>query len=293
MAEPRNERRDVSIDRVQLQTLRDVPILTVVTAAFNSERTIERTIQSILGQTYRYIEYIIIDGGSTDRTLEIIDKYRSSIAFVRSGRDGGISQAFNLGIEASTGRYVTFVNSDDWMSPGQAAIAVNALESTNADFVFGKLAMHAADGSELYTVDGSPVYWKNIKYRMPHINHPTVVVRRTAYEKVGPFDPRVRVAMDFDWHMRAEQQGVRGVYAPALLGHMSTGGICDTQWRRGLEEVREIAIRHGHSKFLAHAFYMTRVIRAYGRIGLQRVAPAAFVNALHRVVNPRYRPVRR
>ncbi len=282
----RSESRAVTIDGTPVGEVETSPLVTVVTLSYNSEATISRAIESVLNQTYRSIEYVIIDGGSRDATVSIIESHRARLSYWRSGPDGGISNAFNLGIAAARGRYVAIVNSDDWMSPDQIEQAVTALEQSGAAFAFGNLAVHAEDGHVLYVVEGRPDYWKNMRYRMPHINHPTVVVCRDAYERVGPFDRRRRIAMDFDWHLRAELLGVRGVYAPLLLGHMGKGGVSDQHWRAGLKEVRAIAIEHRQSRVLAHVVYLARTLRAYIRLALHRVMPKAWVDFVHRKVNP-------
>ncbi len=288
-ADVRSESRAVTIDGAPIGDSAELPLVTVVTISYNSEAGLARTIESVLNQTYRMIEYVIIDGGSRDATVSIIEKYRARLSYWRSGPDGGISNAFNLGIAVARGRYVAFVNSDDWMSPDQIAQAVKALEESGAAFAFGNLAVHTVDGRLLYVMEGRSDYWKNMRYRMPFINHPTVVVRRDAYEKVGPFDNRRRIAMDFDWHLRAELLGARGVFVPQLLGHLSEGGVSNLRWRAGLREVRAIAIEHRQNWFLAHLFYLVRTTRAYIRLALHRLMPKAWVDFVHRKINPHFK----
>jgi glycosyltransferase involved in cell wall biosynthesis len=282
----RSEARAVTIDGTPVGDSAELPLVTVVTISYNSESVLERTIESVFHQTYRMIEYVIIDGGSTDATVSIIERNRARLSYWRSGPDGGISNAFNLGIAVARGRYIALVNSDDWMSPDQIAHAVNALESSGAAFAFGNLAVHSEDGRVQYVMEGRRDYWMNMRYRMPYINHPTVVVRTEVYEKVGPFDSRRRIAMDFDWHLRAELLDLRGIYVPQLLGHMGQGGVSDQRWRAGLLEVRAIAIEHRQSRLLAHSFYLARTARAYIRLAMHRLMPQAWVNYLHRKFNP-------
>jgi glycosyltransferase involved in cell wall biosynthesis len=282
-------RQDRGIDGTDLRKPGIGPILSVVTVTFNSAATLERTIASISAQTYSPIEYIIIDGGSTDGTLKVIEKFASRLAYWHSSKDHGISDAFNLGLSVASGKYVAFVNSDDWMSATQAELAVGALENSQASFAFGRLAFHTPDGSLRYCMDGDPRYWRNIRWRMPHINHATVVARRDAYATVGLFDLRRRIAMDYDWHLRAELRGLRGTYVPDMLGHMSEGGVCDKQWAIGLKEVREIAIAHGQGFLVPSVVFMIRTARAWTRIGLHKIAPASLVNRLHSLVNPRFK----
>jgi glycosyltransferase involved in cell wall biosynthesis len=288
-ADVRSESRAVTIDGAPIGDGAGLPLVTVVTTSYNSEATVDRTIESVLKQTYRMIEYVVIDGGSRDATVSIIERHCARLSYWRSGPDGGISNAFNLGVAAARGRYVAFVNSDDWMSPDQVEQAVKALEESGAAFAFGNLAVHSVDGRLLYVMEGRSDYWKNMRYRMPFINHPTVVVRRDAYEKVGPFDSRRRIAMDFDWHLRAELLGLRGVYVPQLLGHLSEGGVSKLRWRAGLREVRSVAIEHRQSRVLAHLFYLVRTARVYVRLASHRLMPKAWVDFVHRKINPQFK----
>lgn len=203
------------------------PVLSVITTAWNSVQTVSDTIQSVLSQAFRKIEYVVIDGGSTDGTVDVIRRHEAQIAYWHSGKDLGISDAFNLGIAASRGQYVAIVNSDDWMTREQAQIAVTALNKSDAAFCFGDAQIYNVDGKLRYRVAGDPSYFLCDWCRMPDINHPSVVVRRKSYAAVGLFDTRLKIAMDFDWHLRAELAGFRGVYVPDLYANMRLGGVCD------------------------------------------------------------------
>jgi hypothetical protein len=141
-------------------------------------------------------------------------------------------------------------------------------------------------------MDGDSEYSRGILWRMPPINHPTVISRRTTFDAVGYFDTSRRVAMDYDWHLRAELKGMRGIYEPRANGHMMEGGICESDWQSGLKEVRDIAVMHTHALFMPNFYYGFRLIRGIIRLAMKRLAPAWFVDALHRMVNPRYKPIR-
>jgi len=265
-------------------------LLSVVTITYNSAATLERTIQSVLNQTYEHVEHVIIDGGSTDATIDIIRRYEDRLSYWHSQGDAGISDAFNLGIAATRGDYIALVNSDDWMSNDQAELAAAALADSDAAFIFGRLAFHSSDGRLIYIIAGDPDYQRAIRYRMPGVNHPTVVVRRPAYQKVGLFNTTRRIAMDYDWLIRADFAGLQGEYEPRLLGHMSEGGICDTSWTDGLREVRDTSIEHGLPALNAHWQYSMRITRGYIREWLWRLLPRAWVDPLHRLFNRDYQP---
>jgi glycosyltransferase involved in cell wall biosynthesis len=283
--------RHCTIDGQDVSSRSDKPLVTIITVAFNSAATIERTILSVVAQTYRPIEYIVIDGGSSDGTVPIIFKWAQYISYWHSAKDSGISDAFNLGVAAAHGEFIGIVNSDDWMSADQIELLISALERTGAAFAFGRLAYHAADGSVLYYMDGNSDYFREIFWRMPPINHPTVIARRTMFSAVGLFDPHRRVAMDYDWHLRAELKGLRGVYVAAAIGHMMDGGISKNAWQKGLREVRDIAVHHTRLRFMPNFFYILRLTRGFLRLGITRLAPLWVVNAIHRKINPLFMPV--
>ena len=100
------------------------PLISIITVCYNSEKTISRTIESIINQTYKNIEYIIIDGKSDDKTLEIIDNYKNNISKIISEKDNGIYDAFNKGLNICNGDLIGFVNSDDILTPNALEILV-------------------------------------------------------------------------------------------------------------------------------------------------------------------------
>ena len=116
-----------------------LPVISIITITYNGEKHIEQTIQSVLGQTYPNIQYIIIDGGSTDQTLSIIKKYEQKLYYWVSEKDKGISDAFNKGIAKATGEIVGIINADDWYEP--AALEQVAARMGDADVCFGDLQL--------------------------------------------------------------------------------------------------------------------------------------------------------
>jgi glycosyltransferase involved in cell wall biosynthesis len=283
--------RLVTTKGVDIGLVPDGELISVVTVTFNSAATVERTIRSVMDQSHEHVEYVIIDGGSTDNTIDIIRRYEGRLSYWHSHPDQGISDAFNLGIAATRGHYIALVNSDDWMSPDQAARAVRALASCDAAFVFGRLAYHEPDGRLIYVMDGDPGYRESVRHRMPGVNHATMVVRRSAYARVGLFDTSRRIAMDYDWLLRAELAGLYGVYEPQLLGHMTEGGVCFTRWADGLREVRDSAIARGQPAWPARWHCAVRLVHGHVRQFLRRTLPKSLVDRVHRWVNPTYRPV--
>ena len=261
-----------------------------MTVTYNSKTTLERTIESVLSQTHEFVEFIVIDGGSTDGTVDLIRKFSPHISYWHSARDAGISDAFNMGIVAANGRYITLVNSDDWMSPDQAAVAVAALESSDATFVFGRLAYHDDRGRLIYEMNGDGEYWREIRRGQFRINHATVVTRSGAYRQVGLFDTAKRIAMDYDWHLRAELGGLRGSYVPQIIGHMSRRRDLLSKLASGAERSAVVGAC-SWAAALAGGVHISVAPVARPTSGfLRRNLPVELVDVLHRLINPRYHP---
>ncbi len=264
-----------------------------MTITFNSEKTIDRTIDSVAAQTHPAVEYLVIDGGSKDGTRDRLRARSDVIDVWISEPDNGISDAFNKGVAAAHGEYIAIVNSDDWLEPTHLANAVEQLRESGADFVYGDLMLHSPDGAPAYALIGDSEYGARVRHAMPQINHPTVVCRRAVYEKYGLFDPQCATAMDYDWLLRGYRIGVRGRYVPGLITHMAMDGVSDRNFARGLAEVRDISIRHGYSPLLARLRYAGRCAKTYTRRLVQSWIPAGAHEWLRRRVNSQYRSVKR
>lgn len=251
------------------------PLLTIVTTVRNGGKTLARTLDSIRAQAFSGLEYIVADAESTDGTLDTIRANVDIITHWQSERDRGISDGFNKGISLARGRYITLLNADDWLSPGQLAAGIETLEKSGADFVFGDLLYHDTQGAVLHRVTGDAGYARKIGYTMPALNHPTVIVRRTAYERCGLFDLRWRYAMDYELLLRFHRAGLRGVHDSRMLGHMTLEGASDRNARAALCEVRDISIVHGHPRVRAYMLHFFRLTK--GR--LRRLVEASMPNA--------------
>jgi glycosyltransferase involved in cell wall biosynthesis len=268
--------------------VKKTPLISVVTTVWNGAKTLRRTIETVRQQGIDLIEYIVIDAGSTDTTIDIILANQDVISYWVSEKDRGISDGFNKGLALSRGKYILILNADDWMSPGQLNYAIETLETTGADFVFGDLLYHN-DKKVLYRIRGEVDYAARIAHVMPGLNHPTVVIRRSAYEKFGLFDLTLRYAMDYELLLRMHKGGARGIYDPRIVGHMSLEGTSDRNARAALKEGRDISIRHGYPALPAHLLYLWRAAKSTLRRGLA-VLPVTLFVPLRRLFNRNYVP---
>ena len=202
-------------------------LVSIITTVLNGKKTIEDTINSILSQSFNNIEYIIVDGGSTDGTIEIVDKYKSKISKFISEKDKGIYDGMNKGIKLATGDIVGILNSDDvYASDDVIETVVKEMEGKNADVCWGDLVYVAKDNS-----NRSIRHWKSSEFQKGKFKkgwvppHPTFFVRKFVYEKYGYFNLSFPIAADYELMLRfLEKEGIKSCYIPRILVKMRTGG---------------------------------------------------------------------
>lgn len=248
------------------------PLVSIITVVYNGRDTIEKTIKSVLNQTYGNIEYIIIDGGSKDGTLDIIRKYDNKIAYWVSEPDEGISDAFNKGIALSTGDIIGMINADDWYEPNAVSWAVERFNENGPDIVHGLVQYwNGRNMKELVTADH-----ELLAYEMT-LNHPTVFVRAGVYEKIGLFLTDFSYAMDYEWLLRAKVKGFRFSYIERKLANMSFNGSSDYHWRKAVKENWKARRLYGSCRFNS-PYYIFQIGRGVIRRVLQRTGCDFIVN---------------
>ncbi|MEW6031094.1 MAG: glycosyltransferase family 2 protein [Chloroflexota bacterium] len=183
------------------------PLVSIVTPSFNQARYLEATIQSVLGQDYPRLEYIVIDGASTDGSVDLIKKYADRIAYRVSEKDSGQAEAINKGMARAQGDIVAWLNSDDTYLPGAVSAAVRTFEQNpDADLVY----------ADMLAVDEHGQTINELKYRQltledllcfQIIGQPAVFMRRAAFEKAGGLDPSFHFLLDHHLWIRIAAQG--------------------------------------------------------------------------------------
>jgi glycosyltransferase involved in cell wall biosynthesis len=213
-----------------------LPLVSVVTVCRNAAATIVDTIESVRRQSYPAIEHIVIDGGSTDGTVELLAARNDVIAEWRSEPDGGIYDAFNRGIALARGELIQIINADDRLGEDQIARAVRALRrEPEADLVHGDVVLHGWRGGDV-RITGDPGWARSVARRMPAIAQATVLARRRVFERAGLFRTDLQIASDYDWFIRVARAGCRSVHDPAVVAHMRAGGVSTTRQRRTITE---------------------------------------------------------
>lgn len=223
----------------------------VVTVCFNSVKTIEQTLQSILGQNYGNIEYIVIDGGSTDGTVDIIKKYENDIDYWVSEPDHGIYDAMNKGIAKATGDIIGFMNSDDWYAEGAISAIAEAFGQTDADIVYGNTIL----------VDNGI---QSFRSRPPlnRILHGMVFCHQAAFVKTtlmkeNPFNISYRIVADFAFFLEMYLQKKRFCPIDTTIAYFRTGGNSSHPWKL-FQEVERASLRLSKGRIDAERYRKLR-----------------------------------
>lgn len=227
--------------------------ISVIVPVLNNRTGLQRCLNSIACQPVGCVELIIIDGGSNDGTLDVIKDYQSIISYWETGKDKGISDAFNRGIKQATAKYIAILNSDDYWQPNYINCFFEAINNfPEADVYYGKIRYFDSSTGASYL--RSPDISK-MKKRM-YLFHPAIFVCREAYKKVGGYSLVYKYAMDSEWCHRAMAQKLHFQFIDSELAVMELGGVSDKNYKKALAEYRCSLIFHGLSgPFFAYYYF--------------------------------------
>ena len=199
--------------------------ISIITISFNANDTIEKTLKSVVGQSYKNIEHLIIDGGSIDNTLEICNSF-SHISKIISESDKGVYDAFNKGLKLATGEIIGFLNADDvFYSEKAVEDVVNAFSNNETDIVYGNLDYVNKEGKVIRNWISKP-YKKGLVKKAWMPAHPTFYCKKEVYDRLGGYNDSFKIAGDFELCLRfLEVNNVSSYYLNKKLVKMLLGGI--------------------------------------------------------------------
>lgn len=215
----------------------DKPLISVITVVYNSELYLEGTIQSIINQTYDNVEYIIIDGGSTDGTIDIIKKYENKIDYWVSQSDTGIYDAMNKGIDIATGDWINFMNAGDRFV--DSTILLQISKALGYDLVYGNHAVYKDDPSVFQITDVK--YYKDTR-NIPFC-HQTLFAK-TELLKLNKFDIRYKIAADYHQYLVLKHLNATIHYVPVTICLYLDGGLSATSRKKLIYEYYEITKKY-------------------------------------------------
>lgn len=260
------------------------PMFSIITVVRNGREFVEQTIQSVVHQGFKNFEYIVIDGGSTDGTVDIIRSYERYISRWISEKDDGIASAFNKGLAFSEGRYVLFLNSDDHLAGDNVleTIAGRIRESGYPELIYGDYDILDRE-SGVFVYRGR-VEFDRSKMRYGHVlPHPCLFTSRSYFEQYGTFDPQFRIAMDYEWLLRGILY-VRVVHLPVLVSRIRAGGISTTDRENVVREIIA-ALRKNNYFRTRYSEYRTRAYFSIRALAKRLTSNLGIYNMLDRLTN--------
>jgi glycosyltransferase involved in cell wall biosynthesis len=264
-------------------TMTHSPLISIITVTYNAGPVLEKTIKSVLAQTYTNIEYIVIDGASADETTSLIKKYEYGIKYWHSLKDDGIAQAFNRGLAHAQGEIVGFLNAGDWYEPDAVETVANRI--SDFDITYSNIRCWNND---------KPFFVQNANHSLllneMTVNHPAVFVRKHCYEKFGMFNTQYACAMDYDLLLRLKLKECRFLYIPAVTTNMALNGISNNRWMLACWETLLIKNNQLAGSNLKYLLYYIKHISA---IFISRLLEKTPFFVLIRTYRSHFAPIRR
>ncbi len=219
--------------------------ISIITVCLNSVKTIEQTITSVLNQTYPNIEYIILDGASTDGTREVINQYKDRLAYYCSEPDGGLYHAMNKGLQHATGDVVAILNSDDWYLEDALACVALHFKKTKADVLCFGVTRENKDGKRNDRF--SRVRTDDNGFERLEVFHPATFVKKSIFDEIGYFDTEYRLAADYDWLIRMKRHGYTVQCIEQVTTYYSDGGLSSKYWNKAQDESMQADLKYAKS----------------------------------------------
>ena len=248
-------------------TLPENPLVSIITPSYNQSRFLEQTMRSVLEQNYPNIEYIVMDGASTDGSLEIIQRYQHKLSYWESVPDKGQTDAINKGFARATGDILAWLNSDDLLLPGALSAAVKQLQShPEVGMVYGDTIFVNADGEKIGKFAAAQTDLHRLQSGYVHIPQQASFFRADLWRKVGPLDPTFYFAMDYDLWVRLARLAPL-LYVPELWAcfrlHGDTKTISEDD--RCWPDMLRVHYRDGGKKFspIVAKYYIRKLAAPY------------------------------
>jgi glycosyltransferase involved in cell wall biosynthesis len=248
-----------AVDESRMEHARPTPRISVVTTSLNQAQYLPQALESVFTQRYPDLEYIVMDGGSTDGSVAVIERVAEQIAFWVSEPDDGQSAAINQGLGRARGDILTWLNSDDAFLPGTLALAARMLDPAKAQILHGDTIHVYEDGRKPYTTRMARSRHRLSLGWTATVIQPGSFFTRKAWEMTGPLDETLHYSMDWEWFFRAERAGVEFIAWDEPLSiyrmHDEQKTIADDP--RRIEELRQL-YRRLHGERGEHLYLATR-----------------------------------
>ncbi|WP_411882765.1 glycosyltransferase family 2 protein [Polaromonas sp. YR568] len=250
-----------------------LPKVSVVTVVFNGEMHLETTILSVLDQDYPHLEYIVIDGGSTDGTLDIVRKYTQRISCWRSEKDQGIYDAMNKGLRLATGAWINFMNAGDAFHSADTLTRVFSVPTGGNTVIYGGVEIRYPDFKRIEQPGRPARLWQGMQF-----SHQSAFAE-VGYHREHPFNAANRIAADLEFFYQAYRAGAGFLKTEQIVSSVLTGGLSEGNRVRTILASRD-AVCQGRARPLIRLYFWGRVISSMFRSAMKRLLPASLVKKL-------------
>lgn len=248
----------------RMQSPEGRPLVSIITCVYNAGETLPRAMDSVRAQSWPAIEYVVVDGASTDGSAEIIAANADLVTVLLSEPDEGLYDAFNRGVAVSTGEYVAVLNADDAIAPDHVERSLKAIEAAEADFSFGNVEMihEEPEGEWIEHRPADRRYAETLTTGTTDLHHATMLVHRRVFERIGLFRTSLRIAADYDWFIRMHNAGFRGAFS-GVTSRMKFGGVSTERQELSILEAAYVALQNGGAPL--------GILRFWGPLFLRRL----------------------
>lgn len=252
------------------------PLISIITVVYNGEKYIERTIQNILNQDYLNIQYIIIDGGSRDGTLDIIKKYEKRIYYIVSEKDCGIYDAMNKGIKIATGDWINFMNAGDIFYNKYTVSNIVKTIDIDVDLIYGDIEIEYPNFSRFQKAGNLKNLWKGMQF-----SHQSIFTK-TSLLKRREFNLLYKITADFDCVYYLWKNSYKFKYIPIVIGIVDSGGLSDINRVNVYKEYLEIVGKH---KVKYKYYFYTQICKTKIKNLIKTLLPKYIVNKIIKMIN--------
>lgn len=239
------------------------PLFSIVMACLNAEAHIAEALRSVAGQRHESFELLVVDGASTDATIDIVRGFETEMGMrLRwwSEPDSGLYEAMNKGLRAATGSYVVYLGADDRLAPGALAVVERALSEHGwPDILAGSVRVFG--GATEWIERPRSYAGRRMPKRAP-TRHQSIYVSRRALEKAGGFDTRYGIAADYDLYLRLLDQGAREVLVADTLSEFRLGGLSSSSALRTARQYRDVRVAHGSNRLWEQVVFAKSAVAA-------------------------------
>ena len=268
--------KEVSLYKSIKKDYSKLPLISIITVVFNGEKYLEKTIQSVINQTYPNIEYIIVDGGSTDKTLDIIKKYDNYIDYWVSEKDRGIYHAMNKGLKLCLGDYIAILNADDFYLKDAMEYSIKTILNDNAHYSIANISF--TNGKIVKPI----VPLKNKVYQEMPYPHISALIKKEIYKSIGMFDETFKIAGDCDIALRMILNNYKYTYLDKEIAIIEKGGVSDSIYAN--IEFYKVAVKNGKSNILAGLELLNQLLK----IGIIKFFPNKLVKYIKKLKKSRF-----